>query len=120
MSRTTDYTNAAQQRLLQLIDLLAGHELQGLAPAEIAKALNASPSVVTRDLDNLRTAGWGANAPGRPLAAQPTPHPDIPAPCRGPGHGTPGLRRHRAALQPHLTLTDPFKKTNNHDAPSTH
>ncbi|GKT20039.1 IclR family transcriptional regulator [Acidovorax sp. SUPP2522] len=63
MSRTTDYTNAAQQRLLQLIDLLAGHELQGLAPAEIAKALNASPSVVTRDLDNLRTAGWGEQTP---------------------------------------------------------
>lgn len=30
MSRTTSYTNAAQQRLLQLIDLLAGHELAGL------------------------------------------------------------------------------------------
>ena len=58
MTRATDYTNAAQQRLLQLLDLLAGHELQGLAPAEIAKALNVSASAVTRDLDNLRTAGW--------------------------------------------------------------
>lgn len=56
--RTTDYTNAAQQRLLQLIDLLAGHELQGLAPGEIAKALAVAASTVTRDLDNLRTAGW--------------------------------------------------------------
>lgn len=63
MSRTTDYTNAAQQRLLQLIDLLAGHELQGLAPAEIAKALGCSASVVTRDLDNLRSAGWGEQTP---------------------------------------------------------
>lgn len=63
MSRTTDYTNAAQQRLLQLIDLLAGHELQGLAPAEISKALNVAASSVTRDLDNLRTAGWGEQTP---------------------------------------------------------
>lgn len=63
MTRTTDYTNAAQQRLLQLIDLLAGHELQGLAPAEIAKALKVAASVVTRDLDNLRTAGWAEQTP---------------------------------------------------------
>lgn len=63
MSRATDYTNAAQQRLLQLIDLLAGHELQGVAPAEIAKALRVSASVVTRDLDNLRTAGWAEQTP---------------------------------------------------------
>ncbi|CAM3351327.1 winged helix-turn-helix domain-containing protein [Paracidovorax anthurii] len=63
MTRATNYTNAAQQRLLQLIDLLAGHELQGLAPAEIAKALNVSASVVTRDLDNLRTAGWAEQTP---------------------------------------------------------
>lgn len=56
-ARTTSYTNAAQQRVLQLIDLLAGHELQGLAPAEIARALGCTAPVVTRDLDNLRTAG---------------------------------------------------------------
>lgn len=63
MTRATDYTNSAQQRLLQLIDLLAGHELQGLAPAEIAKALAAGASTVTRDLDNLRTAGWAEQTP---------------------------------------------------------
>ena len=57
MSRATDYTNAAQQRLLQLVDLLAGHELAGLVPGEIAKALAVNASTVTRDLDNLRTAG---------------------------------------------------------------
>lgn len=57
MTRATDYTNAAQQRLLQLIDLMAGHELQGLTPGEIAKALAVNGSTVTRDLDNLRTAG---------------------------------------------------------------
>ena len=59
----TRYTNAAQQRLLQLIDLLAGHELQGLEPGAIAKALHTSNSNTTRDLDNLRTAGWGEQTP---------------------------------------------------------
>ena len=63
MTRATDYTNAAQQRLLQLIDLLSGHELQGLPLTAIAKALDASASVITRDLDNLRTAGWAERTP---------------------------------------------------------
>ena len=63
MTRAPDYTNAAQQRLLQLIDLLAGHELQGLTPGEIAKALAVNGSTVTRDLDNLRTAGWAELTP---------------------------------------------------------
>lgn len=58
MTRATSYTNAAQQRVLQLIDLLAGHELQGLTPTEIGRALGSAAPQVTRDLDNLRTAGW--------------------------------------------------------------
>lgn len=63
-SRKTDYTSAPQQRLLRLVDLLAGHELAGLVPSEIARALSCSPSIVTRDLDNLRTAGWAEQTPG--------------------------------------------------------
>lgn len=62
--RKTDYTNDAQQRLLRLVNLLAGHELAGLAPSEIARAVNCSAPVVTRDLDNLRTAGWAEQTPG--------------------------------------------------------
>ena len=58
-----NYTNPAQQRLLRMVDLLAGHELHGLAPGEIAKALVIGPSSVTRDLDNLRTAGWAEQTP---------------------------------------------------------
>lgn len=61
--RKTDYTNAAQQRLLQLVNLLAGHELGGLAASQIARAQACTPSVVTRDLDNLRTAGWAEQTP---------------------------------------------------------
>lgn len=58
MTRKTDYTNAAQQRLLQLVNLLAGHELGGLAPSQIARSMDCAASVVTRDLDNLKSAGW--------------------------------------------------------------
>ena len=52
-----DYTNEAQQRILRLLMLLAGHELLGLVPSRIAVELQASPSQVTRDLQNLKTAG---------------------------------------------------------------
>ena len=53
-----DYTNAAQQRLLQAIQILSGKETHGLSPTEIALALKTSPSTVTRDLANLQEAGW--------------------------------------------------------------
>lgn len=52
-----NYINAAQQRVLKLLMLLAGHEVLGLAPGEIAKALRTSASNVTRDLANLKEAG---------------------------------------------------------------
>lgn len=52
------YTNEAQQRLLAVVMLLGEDVITGLAPAQIAKAVNVPASYVTRDLDNLRTAGW--------------------------------------------------------------
>lgn len=51
------YINTAQQRVLRTLTMLCGHELEGLAPGEIAKALKSSPSNTTRDLANLREAG---------------------------------------------------------------
>lgn len=58
MSKTADYTNEAQQRLLKVVMLLGEDVITGLAPAQIAKALSVPASYVTRDLDNLKTAGW--------------------------------------------------------------
>lgn len=52
-----NYINAAQQRVLRLLLMLAGHELLGLAPNEMAKALHTGASNVTRDLANLKEAG---------------------------------------------------------------
>ncbi len=51
------YANAAQQRALRTLLMLAAHDLDGLAPGEIARSLNTLPSNTTRDLANLRLAG---------------------------------------------------------------
>ena len=59
----SNYTHEGQQRILQLVQLLAGHEMNGLAPAEIARQQSCSASLVTRDLDNLRTAGFAEQVP---------------------------------------------------------
>ncbi len=57
------YINAAQQRLLKAIVLLAGNEFNGLAPSDLAKALQTNPSNVTRDLANLKEAGLAEQLP---------------------------------------------------------
>ena len=57
MSRATDYTNAGQQRILQLVLTLFGDVVNGYPPSKLAELLGVSASVITRDLDNLRTAG---------------------------------------------------------------
>ncbi len=51
------YDNASQQRGFALAFLLAGHELQGLSPSDIAKALKVNPPLITRDLHNLTQVG---------------------------------------------------------------
>jgi DNA-binding IclR family transcriptional regulator len=60
---TTDYTSDSQQRILKLIVLLAGHEIVGMAPADIARQQGCAASAVTRDLANLRTAGFAELVP---------------------------------------------------------
>ena len=57
MTRATDYTNDAQQRLIKLLIVMFGDAVGGYPPAALAKALGCAGSVITRDLDNLRTAG---------------------------------------------------------------
>lgn len=63
MSTDAKYTNDAQQRLLQVVMLLGEDVYQGTAPAQIAKTLNIPASYVTRDLENLKTAGWAVQVP---------------------------------------------------------
>ncbi len=51
------YRNDAQQRILQVVLTLFGHAVHGLPPSSIAKAVNCSAAVMTRDLANLSIAG---------------------------------------------------------------
>lgn len=51
------YESAQVQRVLKVQMLLGGHEINGLAPGEIAKSLNISASDTTRALHNLMYAG---------------------------------------------------------------
>ncbi len=57
MTRATDYTNAAQQRILQLTLALFSDVVHGYPPSRLAEMLGATPPQITRDLDNLRTQG---------------------------------------------------------------
>jgi DNA-binding IclR family transcriptional regulator len=58
MSADSQYISEAQQRILGLILVLAGNEIEGLAPSQIAKLNICSASQVTRDLANLKAKGW--------------------------------------------------------------
>lgn len=51
------YTNDAQQRLIKLVLFLFNDVVNGYLPSELAKAVGAAPGTITRDLDNLDTAG---------------------------------------------------------------
>jgi len=51
------YRSASQLRILKMLLLLGGHEVDGLAPSQIAKSLQIAPGEVTHDTANLRLAG---------------------------------------------------------------
>ena|SRR5450830_1387493 len=50
--------NAAQQRLLRVVMLLGEDVVTGVAPSQIARELGVAASYITRDLTNLKEAGW--------------------------------------------------------------
>ncbi|KAF3999040.1 IclR family transcriptional regulator [Glaciimonas immobilis] len=54
---TTSYTNVGQQRILKLLLLLFGHEMNGVTLTDVAKWMDTAPPVALRDLHNLQDAG---------------------------------------------------------------
>lgn len=60
---STVYSNGSQERLLDVILALAGNEFMGLAPSEIATAVGANASNITRDLGVLHKKGWAEPIP---------------------------------------------------------
>lgn len=63
MTRKTDYTNSSQQRILKVVLAMFGHEIDGLAPGQLAKLAGIKPGEATRDLDNLMQAGFVEKVP---------------------------------------------------------
>lgn len=56
-TRKTDYTNEAQQRLVKVILALFADVVMGISPSALAKSVGCTASIMTRDLNNLATAG---------------------------------------------------------------
>lgn len=50
--------NAAQLRLLLVIEMLSGHEVSGLRLVDVANGLKLGPPTVLRDLQALEEGGW--------------------------------------------------------------
>ncbi len=57
------YESQAQQRLIKILRILAGHEVDGLANGEIAKCLGIRPADVTNHLANLYLGGIAEEIP---------------------------------------------------------
>lgn len=58
-----DYISDMVQRTLSVQKILAGNELMGITPGDIAKAGKISPSNVTRALRNLKQHGTAEEHP---------------------------------------------------------
>ena len=57
------YISAQVQRVLTTVELMAGHEVEGVEPKQLAVELNTSAADVTRILANLSEAGWAERLP---------------------------------------------------------
>ena len=51
------------ERCLRIVELLAGHEFEGVTNGQLAEALAVAPSYITRDLALLRERGWAEEIP---------------------------------------------------------
>lgn len=58
------YHCTSQQRILKTLMVLFGHEIDGLAPSQVAQLAGSSASNATRDLWNLIEAGLVERLPG--------------------------------------------------------
>lgn len=66
MSNESQYLSNQIQRTLKAINLMAGHEVNGIAPNDLAKALDTSLPNVTRVLINLKHGNFAETLPSNP------------------------------------------------------
>ncbi len=52
------YSCDSQQRVLILVDVMVGHEVNGMTTKELADRMNVNTTTIYRDLVNLQIAGW--------------------------------------------------------------
>ena len=64
-SQNQKYISNAQQRALQTLQALFGHESNGIPSKEIARQLDATASQVFKDLINLQAAGLAEQLPDK-------------------------------------------------------
>lgn len=57
------YYSESQQRILNVLQALAGHEVEGLSPTALSKGLKANPAAITRALANLKINGLADSIP---------------------------------------------------------
>lgn len=58
-----NYRNRGQQRILDVMVRLSGHEIEGLALKDVSDAARISPSNAKKDLENLKLAGIAEQIP---------------------------------------------------------
>lgn len=68
-----DYTSKGQQRLLAALSAMAGRELDGISPGELAQLTGMSATQVTATLANLQAAGWATRTETGLWKLTPTP-----------------------------------------------
>ncbi|MBQ4853009.1 hypothetical protein [Pseudoalteromonas sp. MMG012] len=56
--RNSKYISPQVQRVLKVIELMAGHEVEGVESGKLAAELECLASDMTRVLINLEQAGW--------------------------------------------------------------
>ena len=63
MSNDSQYLSNQIQRTLAVMHTMAGHEVHGISPGELAKIIDTSQSNITRILANLKHAQYAEHLP---------------------------------------------------------
>ncbi|QFU23761.1 MarR family transcriptional regulator [Shewanella eurypsychrophilus] len=59
----SQYISGQVQRTLKVMSVMAGREVQGISPSELAKLAQTSPANITRILANLKQAQFAERLP---------------------------------------------------------
>lgn len=66
MNNDSQYISEQVQRTLKVISVMAGREVQGISPSELARIAQTSPANITRIMANLKQASFAERLPSDP------------------------------------------------------